>query len=79
MTARDELRKILRRKSSVGSEEKIKSEITAITMQLRKLRMELRKIDRIAERSGVIKEKMNTLKQIEIPKEKEEKIHGQFR
>jgi hypothetical protein len=41
--------------------------------------MEIKKIDRIAERSGVIKEKMNTLQQIEIPKEKEEREYGQFR
>jgi len=70
----------LRRKSAAGHEGGIKSEIAEITYGLRMLRQEVKKADSIAERSGVIKQKLEALDSIRKQgQQKEVKEYGHIR
>lgn len=82
MEALAETRKRLRYQSrSIKAEVKlmeVKAEISRLSEQIGKLRKEVILCDGIAARSGVIREKMETLRQ-ENKKEKEEKNHEHIR
>ena len=66
----------LRRKSAAGHESEIKGEIATISDELRALRRELKKTESIAERSGVIRKKLDTIHSHQNQEQKEEMEHG---
>ena len=76
---RTKLRKQLRRTEAIGHEEEIKSNIYDLTGDIHSLRREIKLCDDIADRSGVIREKIHTLQQQNQIQDKEEKEYGQFR
>jgi len=78
MEQRDDLRRLCRRQESAGHEDEIRGEIAALTKRLRDLRMEAKRCDNIAERSGAIREKLDTLSQNHEEKTKE-KTYGRIR
>ncbi len=71
---RNELRRILRTKAGQEQPEKIRKEISELTQKIRKLRMEVALCDGIAERSGLIREKLQAI-QKERQQGKEETAH----
>lgn len=76
MTTRKHLRYRLRRKTLTEEEEQeLKHEIADLSKQIEALRKEVILCDDIADRSQVIKEKIEIIQQNEQPKRKEEKVN----
>jgi hypothetical protein len=80
MEERRESYRRLKRKGATGHEAEIKDEIAAISSALRVLRRELKKAESIAERSGVIKSKLEKVYSSKIQEQqKEETEYGHIR
>ena len=80
MEERKEQYRRLRRKGAAGHEAGIKGEIAAISNDLRALRREQKKAEAIAERSGVIRKKLDTIYSSRNPEQHKEEIeHGHIR
>ena len=78
MERRDEFRRELRKQNAPERENEIRTKIAAITSELRVLRMEVKRCDGIAERSGVMRGNLKTIYQ--EPKEKvKERVYVQIR
>ena len=76
MTTRKHLRYRLRRKTlNEEQKQELKHEIADISKQIEALRKEVILCDDIADRSQVIKEKIEIIQQNEQPKRKEEKVN----
>ncbi len=77
--ARLELRRKIRRNIPVEQIMQAKSELTAVTVQMRELRKELKLCDAVEERSQIMREKLKTVQVIEQAERDKQRKSSQYR
>ena len=76
---RQKLRNRLRRCTDEDEITLVKAKVSGISSELTKLRREVKYCDNIAERSGILKEKLSQIYQNEKLKRKDDRTNEQFR